>query len=139
LLLNVARAASESAALSKLKPTSFSGPLVAASPFCKASKLVFSSAFDATGGGFGAAGFAASAEGFSADHFGGGGFAGLPHDTKKVIVSNFNPLCKIRFCSPIETTFPAPSWTDLMANSEVLQRTCQPFQYSKQNYINYRI
>jgi hypothetical protein len=44
----------------------------------------------------GAAGFAARAGGFSADHFGGGGFAGLPHETKKVTASNFKPLRRIR-------------------------------------------
>ncbi|HEX6769465.1 MAG TPA: hypothetical protein VF208_08950, partial [Candidatus Binatia bacterium] len=100
------------AALSKLKLMSFSGLGAAGFPVCSSSKLVLGAGFGAAG--FGAAGFGFSAGRFSPVHFGGGGFAGLPHETKKVIANNFNPLCKIRFCSLIETTFPAPSWTDLM-------------------------
>ena len=92
---------------------SFSGPAVADCPVRSSSKLVFGSGFGGAGG-FGAAGFGFSAGKFSPVHFGGGGFAGLPHETKKVIASNFNPLCKNRFCSLIESTFPAPSWTDLI-------------------------
>jgi hypothetical protein len=111
LLFKVVRAASERAALSKLKFMSFSGLAAAGFPVCSSSKLVLG----AGAGGFGAAGFGFSAGKFSPVNFGGGGFTGLPHETKKVIANNFNPLRKIRFCSLIETTFPAPSWTDLMA------------------------
>jgi len=113
LFRKLARASSERAALSKLKPMSLSGPAVACCPVRSSSKLVCGSGFGEVGG-FGAAGFAATAGRFSAVHFGGGGFAGLPHETKKVTASNFNPLCKIRCCFPIETTFPAPFWTDLI-------------------------
>src|SRR4026209_1997111 len=92
---------------------SVSGLAAACFPVCSSSKLVLGAGGGASG--FGAAGFGFSAGRFSPVHFGGGGLTGLPHETKKVIANNFNPLCKIRFCSLIiETTFPAPSWTDLM-------------------------
>jgi hypothetical protein len=85
---------------------SFSGLAAADCPVRSSSKLVFGSGWGA-GGGFGAAGFGFSAARFSPVNFGGGGFTGLPHETKKVIANNFNPFCKIRFCSLIKTTFPA--------------------------------
>jgi hypothetical protein len=66
-------------------------------------------------GGFGAATFAGfSALGFSEVHFGGGGFAGLPQEIRKVTDSSFNPQRKNRFRSLIYATFPAPSWTDVI-------------------------
>src|SRR5512140_3501477 len=107
LVRKVARAESESAALSKLKWISLSGLAAACFPVCSSSKLVLGAGGGA-GGGLGAAGVGFSAGRFSPVHFGGGGFTGLPHETKNATAKNFNPLCKIRFCSLIETTFPAP-------------------------------
>src|SRR5258706_8685063 len=116
LAFKVARADSESATLSKSKLISFSGPPLAASPVRKDSRLevVPGSGFGGAGG-FGASGLAGppvDALGFSADHFGGGGLAGLPQANKKLNASSFTPLCNSLLCSLIITTFPVPSQAD---------------------------
>ena len=90
LARKVARASSESAALSKLKPISFIGPPVADSPLCNASRLEEEPGSGLGGaGGFGGA--PVDALGFSAVHFGGGGLAVPPQEIRNVAANKFTP------------------------------------------------
>src|SRR5215510_13171376 len=111
LARNVARAGSESAALSNSKLISFIGPSFATSPLRKASRLE-----SVSDDGWGAAAIPVpdGALGFSAVHFGPVEVAGVPvlQETKKIAANNLRPYWIIILCSLIVSTFPAPSWTD---------------------------
>jgi hypothetical protein len=67
---------------------------VADSPLRNASRLDADPVSDFGGAGFDAADLAPSpveALGFSPVHFGGGGFAGLPHEIKNIPATRLNP------------------------------------------------
>src|SRR5262245_2449969 len=111
------RASSESAALSKLKLISLSGPPAATWPCLRASRLDVSGALSLAGAGAGfdtAADACFGAFGFSYVQVGGGGLAGLPQANKKVRANSRRPFRKMSPCSVISATFHVPSRTDLM-------------------------
>ena len=113
-VFSVARALSESSALSKLKRISLSGPPAALWPDFRASKLEVVAGSDFDGAALAcAAGLGAPDEafGFSALHLGEGGLAGLPHAAKNAAMNTPNANCKnILLFLILSSTFPS-CWT----------------------------